>query len=262
MNFIFPKGVNAMLELKKCYRCFRSKAACFCEEIKSFKTETKFIILMHPKEARREKTGTGRITQLSLINSELIVGIDFSHEKKVNDYLENKSRYICYLLYPGTNALVISSNESNIETNLLKNELKVTKRELVLFIIDGTWPCARKMMKESKNLHFLPRICFAPKSPSQFIIKQQPHQSCLSTIEAVAEFLLKWEYPFNFTDEFKENISGLHGYLKRINQFQISCAENPELSHHHKVSRPYQLPQMRKPSKKWETRNLFFNIIN
>ena len=44
-----------------------------CEHIKPFLTKTKFCLLMHPKEAKKEKTGTGRATHRFLKNSDQIV---------------------------------------------------------------------------------------------------------------------------------------------------------------------------------------------
>ena len=54
-----------------------------------------------------------------------------------------------------------------------------------LFLLDGTWPCVRKMLKLSKNLQKLKRVSFDNKIKSKFIIKQQPESLCLSTIESV-----------------------------------------------------------------------------
>ena len=54
-----------------------------------------------------------------------------------------------------------------------------------IFILDGTWPCARKMLKLSKNLQQLKRVSFDNEIKSKFIIKQQPEPLCLSTIESV-----------------------------------------------------------------------------
>jgi DTW domain-containing protein YfiP len=55
---------------------------------------------MHPKEYRKQKNGTGHMTKLQLENSEVIVGVDFTHNKRVNEilaYEESSS----FLLYPG-----------------------------------------------------------------------------------------------------------------------------------------------------------------
>ncbi|EPR72991.1 hypothetical protein ADIWIN_2079 [Winogradskyella psychrotolerans RS-3] len=52
---------------------------------------------MHPKEYKKEKNGTGHITKLQLENSEIIVGVDFTDNKRVNDVLanENNSSFCC-----------------------------------------------------------------------------------------------------------------------------------------------------------------------
>jgi len=42
---------------------------------------------MHPKEYKKEKNGTGHMTQLQLENSEIIVGVDFTNNKRVNEIL-------------------------------------------------------------------------------------------------------------------------------------------------------------------------------
>ena len=62
---------------EKCYRCYRPKSSCMCSHIHEIETNTKFIILMHPKEFKKTKNGTGRLTHLSLPNSHLFIGIDF-----------------------------------------------------------------------------------------------------------------------------------------------------------------------------------------
>lgn len=155
----------------------RPESTCICEHISSLSTKTRFIILMHPKEYKKEKNGTGRMTMLQLENSEIIVGVDFTNNKRVNEILtqENSSSF---LLYPGKNNFNLSLREST--------EMKTFMGDTPhLFILDGTWPCARKMLKLSKNLQKLKRVSFDNKIQSKFIIKQQPESLCLSTIESV-----------------------------------------------------------------------------
>ena len=82
----------------KCYACYRPISSCMCEHITPFTTNTKFIILMHPKEFRKTKNGTGRFTYQSLENSELYVGDDFSQHKRVNELITNKDNN-CFVLY-------------------------------------------------------------------------------------------------------------------------------------------------------------------
>ncbi len=155
----------------------RPSSTCLCKHISTFQTQTRFIILMHPKEYKREKNGTGHMTHLQLENSEIIVGIDFTHNDRVNEILsqENSSSF---LLYPGKDSFNLSTRKSSEMNSFMGTNPH-------LFILDGTWPCARKMLKLSKNLQQLKRVSFDNKIESKFIIKQQPESLCLSTIESV-----------------------------------------------------------------------------
>jgi len=132
---------------------------------------------MHPKEYKKEKNGTGHMTKLQLKNSEIIVGVDFTNNKRVNELLaeENSSSF---LLYPGKDSFNLSARNASEVNSFMGNNAN-------LFIIDGTWPCARKMLKLSTNLQKLKRVSFDNTIKSKFIIKQQPKSLCLSTIESV-----------------------------------------------------------------------------
>jgi DTW domain-containing protein YfiP len=132
---------------------------------------------MHPKEYKKEKNGTGHMTKLQLENSEIIVGVDFTNNKRVNEILTDENRS-SFLLYPGKDNFNLSVREGSEINAVMGNNPH-------LFILDGTWPCARKMLKLSKNLQKLKRVSFDNKIASKFIIKQQPQSLCLSTIESV-----------------------------------------------------------------------------
>lgn len=161
----------------ECYKCMRPSSTCICKHINPFQTKTRFIILMHPKEYKKEKNGTGHMTKLQLKNSEIIVGIDFTNNKRVNEIL-NQEQSSSFLLYPGKDNFNLSIRESSEINSFMGTNPHI-------FILDGTWPCARKMLKLSKNLQNLKRVSFDNKIKSKFIIKQQPNSLCLSTIESV-----------------------------------------------------------------------------
>lgn len=155
----------------------RPSSSCICKYTNPIQTNTRFIILMHPKEFKKEKNGTGRMTHLQLENSEIIVGVDFTNNKRVNEILSNVTSS-SFLLYPGKENFNLSiSKGSGIISFMGENPY--------IFLLDGTWPCARKMLKLSKNLQQLKRVSFDNKIKSKFIIKQQPESLCLSTIESV-----------------------------------------------------------------------------
>ncbi|WP_262493283.1 tRNA-uridine aminocarboxypropyltransferase [Maribacter sp. Hel_I_7] len=160
----------------KCYKCMRPSSTCICKHISPFKTKARFIILMHPKEYKKEKNGTGHMTKLQLKNSEIIVGVDFTNNNRVNEILTKEKN--SFLLYPGKDNFNLSIRESSEINSFMGTNPHI-------FILDGTWPCARKMLKLSKNLQNLKRVSFDNKIKSKFIIKQQPNSLCLSTIESV-----------------------------------------------------------------------------
>ena len=169
------KRVEVLIEFENreiCYECYRPKSSCICEFVTNpIKTNTKFVILMHPKEFRKTKNGTGHMTNNSLENCELHVGIDFTKNKRVNELLNNPT-YEPYVLYPDVNSI-------KLNTQALTSE-----KTALVFIIDSTWPCSKKILRLSKNLQNLKKISFDHDKSSQFKIKTQPNQYCLSTIES------------------------------------------------------------------------------
>nr|WP_081926342.1 tRNA-uridine aminocarboxypropyltransferase [Nonlabens ulvanivorans] len=161
----------------QCYTCMRPVSTCVCKHIKPLQTNTRFVILMHPKEYKKQKNGTGHMTNLQLDNAEIIVGVDFNKHQRVNEILTDQNN-ASFLLYPGKESFNLStSNDTEMKTFMGQRPY--------IFILDGTWPCARKMLKLSTNLQQLKRVSFDNTIKSKFIIKQQPESLCLSTIESV-----------------------------------------------------------------------------
>jgi DTW domain-containing protein len=232
---------------KRCIKCLRSIKACFCSAIEPFPTNTEFRILMHPKEARKQKVGTGRMANLCLQNSKIIVGENFQNNPEVNDLI-NSPIHHTVILYPGETSHNITQGPIKFDSN----------KKLLVFIIDGTWPCAKSMMRDSKNLHHLPRISFETKEISQFKIKHQPAKYCLSTIESIFHLL-------NGLDKWKlENLQGkqniLPEVLANIVDFQIKCSNDPTLNGYRRGA--FSDPAKRKDSVKWLDRKICFDEKN
>ena len=232
-----------------CYRCFRSKKSCLCSDIIPFPTFFEFRILMHPMEAKKERTGTGRLTNLALNKSKIIIGENFDDSNPVQKII-NSLEYYPMLLYPGVDSINIST--TNLPTQIYTSQ----KKKPLIFVIDGTWPCAKSMMRESKSLHNLPRISFDPSIQSKFHIKQQPKKYCLSTIESVYQLISELEKQgIENTGSKKEVLPAL---LKRLVDFQIKCAGDTSLVSYKRKSRPYKKPQDRIENKKWKRRKICF----
>jgi DTW domain-containing protein YfiP len=231
-----------------CYKCFRLQKICLCEHIHPFISPFEFVILMHPMEAKKEKLGTGRMTQAFLKNSKIITGIDFTLNEEINSFIKNEN---CYVLYPGVDAINITSGEISELSEKIKN-----KERIIVFVIDGTWPCAKKMMKLSKNLHDLPRITFDPKGPSLFEIKEQPGDYCLSTIESIFHVLNDGEIRALY--QLQKSHEQMLVAFKKMVDFQLKCAEDPDLPSYRKKTGGYSKKAERVKTKKWEKRSIIF----
>ena len=206
-----------------CRKCHWLPHLCRCPWIKSFEPQTRFVILMHPKEARRERLGTGRLTHAALIGSEIQVGVDFTANARVNALIADTANH-CMVMYPGERSINISTDE----VEPLLKERAAGKRHTV-FLIDGTWQCAKKMMTQSVNVRGLPRISFSATGESIFEIKEQPAAWCLSTLESIHRFL----------DEAHrrglENLPGrpqdtLLEVFRSMIRFSLECAMDPSKS--------------------------------
>ena len=226
-----------------CYRCFWPQTLCWCASLRPMPTRTRFILLMHPKEFKQEKAGTGRLTHLCLPNSELQVGVSFEKHPAVRDLLADPGNH-CVLLYPGPEARNLSRGE------LVAGDL--AGRRLVVLLLDATWACARKMLRLSPSLQLLPRIMFTPSAPSRFVIKQQPQAGCLSTLEAVHETLLALER--SGLDTYPDQAQLLE-LFDRMQRHQIACAENPALGGYRR--KPYGAPEDRNASRGASRRSYF-----
>jgi DTW domain-containing protein YfiP len=132
---------------------------------------------MHSKEFRKTKNGTGIFSHLSLPNSELFVGIDFSDNKQIDAIVEDQNNN-CFILYPSKNSLILN------DTQVVQSG-----KTTVIFLIDSTWACAKKIMRVSQNIKDLPRLSFYHDRVSAFHIKEQPNEICLSTIESIQTVL-------------------------------------------------------------------------
>ena len=147
---------------------------CFCKYMQPFDPGVKFVLLMHPKEAKHQRTGTGRMAHVGILNSEIIVGIDFTQNKRVCQLLADP-QYFPVLMYPGDDAW-------NAKKEGLKAE--IGNKKLLVFIIDSTWFCSKKMIRLSTNIMSLPKISFYGKYESIFTFKREPQPEYISTIES------------------------------------------------------------------------------
>ncbi len=156
-----------------CQQCRRPLRVCYCSQIKPLETKTRVVLLQHPRE-RDVPIGTAHMASLCLPNSELHVGVDWSDSPALLRALSDPYRPAA-LLYPGDDA-----------TDVLQEP---PKGPITLVVVDGTWWQTRKVVRLNPILAALPRYAFTPASPSEYRIRKEPTDECVSTIEALAHVL-------------------------------------------------------------------------
>ena len=171
---------------EQCWECRRSRKSCLCSKIKPFKSQPLIVLLVHPRESRNS-VGTARIAHLCLSNSILIQGDGFGFDQnpKIRALVEDP-RNLPFVLYPGEKAEDLSTFDKNPGD---------PHQRFVIFVIDGTWSTAKRMIRRSEILMNLPQIRFQPTSASTYRIRKEPAFECVSTVEAVHTLLREFEGP-------------------------------------------------------------------
>jgi DTW domain-containing protein YfiP len=156
-----------------CARCRRPETVCYCRYVTQLDTRTRIVLLQHPRE-RDVPIGTARMASLCLPNAELHVGIQWSGSAALARALADPSRPAA-LLYPGPGAVDVVANPP--------------PGPVTLIVVDGTWSQTRKVVRNNPELAALPRYAFTPPEPSEYRIRQEPHEAYVSTIEALVHVL-------------------------------------------------------------------------
>lgn len=214
---------------------------------------------MHPKETRT-KAGTGRLTHLCLSNSEIIVGATFEQHERLDALLADEANHVV-LLYPGKEAVNLSvapAGDGDSDGGGATAEALVSAgKRLVVLVLDATWSCARKMLRLSPRLQRLPRIMFTPSAPSRFVIKAQPIEGCLSTLESVHEVLSALARRGLDHYDRPEQLLELFAAMQR---YQIECAQDPGRGGYRRGN--YKAPGERKPmsARSVQRRSNYFRV--
>lgn len=216
-----------------CQTCIQPQFSCYCPSVQTFDSKINFVILIHPIEVRR-RIATGRMSHLCLQGSHLIAGQDYTNNIDVNKLMADPE-YHSVILYPG-----MKSKNLTTLSNQQRKELFPTQKKLRIFVIDGTWATARKMVRLSNNLNQLPRICFSPSTPSNFRVRKQPHAGCYSTIEAIHHTieLLGESQGFDISNkEHNKLLNVFDAMVERQLEFIRISDENPAPNKYRRDSR-------------------------
>jgi DTW domain-containing protein YfiP len=245
-----------MTHRELCLKCLRAKKCCYCAMLQPFDCQTRQIILMHPLEFKK-RCKTGRMCHLIAKNSELIVGINFDDNLEFKRVLDDSDRQLL-LVYPGKDSQSLSSAfapQPSLPTSSLSRE---PQPKYTLIYIDATWPCARKMMKTSTVLHALQRVSIQPEQTSNFRTYLQPAKECLSTIEAMThllEFMRTHQIDNSIPGDVKSRLLTPFDWMVDYN---LDAAVDPSRQHFQRGGKMNGPKPLKVPSRRWESRSLFF----
>lgn len=200
---------------KTCPRCRRPEAVCYCDSVVSLPTQTRVVVLQHPREAD-VAINTARIAALCLPSSSVHVGVDFENDREVNELLSDPSRPPI-LLWPGEDARDLATDPP--------------PSPVTLVVVDGTWWQARKLVKLNPRLASLPRYAFTPPRPSDYRIRREPAEHCVSTIEALALAL-------GFLEGCEGGFEPMLAPFRTMVDRQIDCRDRIRASRHARKTHP------------------------
>ena len=145
---------------------------CICAELVTVVPQTKVVVLQHPREADNA-IGTAWMVE-RCFGAERIVGVD----------LEREPRFLAALADHAAPAILLSPAPDAIDLRQAPPDGPVT-----LIVLDGTWSQAKKLLRCNPSLERLPRYAFQPARPSNYRIRKEPAEHCVSTIEATVAAL-------------------------------------------------------------------------
>ena len=108
-----------------CRHCLQPDFSCYCGWLQPFDCGIDFVILIHPLEFKK-RIATGRMAHMSLRDSRLIMGLDYSRDPVVNELLADGGRQ-CLVLYPGCTSSNLTAMSHGERRGLLNEKAPVRR---------------------------------------------------------------------------------------------------------------------------------------
>ena len=157
---------------RSCLRCHKPTVGCTCAAIRPVFNRTPVVVFQHPRE-RRHPLNTARIAKLGLRRATLHVA-----------FRGQGREVLCPPIAPPGAALLFPSAQARV----LEPSMDDPPSSLV--VVDGTWPTARRLIRDNPWLQALPRVSLRPQQPGRYRIRKARHPHVqLSTIEAIVAAL-------------------------------------------------------------------------
>ena len=161
-----------------CSKCTRPIAECYCDSIVAIENPIKVLIIQHPLESKHPYN-TGRIANMALQNSELIIGETLSPQR-----LSELSQTNSALLFP--------------ELSWLGDATAMATEVEQLIVIDATWRKAKRILHLNPLLQNLPRVSLSGTQKSEYQIRTSSIDDGLSTIESLMFGLAQLDETTNY----------------------------------------------------------------
>ncbi|XP_063908579.1 tRNA-uridine aminocarboxypropyltransferase 2 [Zophobas morio] len=197
-----------------CLQCERPTSVCWCVSLPTppLCPRSRIILLQHPAEEKR-CLRTAPMLRFGLSENKCLIykGKRFPGRHRDLETILQEPNTI--LLYPSPDAVDLKS--------LLQNNNAETSFNLVL--IDGTWPQAKAIFSSNPILHKIKQVKLITHSVSNYIIRTQPTEGCLSTLETATEALI-----------LLENDDGYRNLLRPLQTLCDFQLQNGAVSHQSK----------------------------
>ncbi|XP_059175357.1 tRNA-uridine aminocarboxypropyltransferase 2-like [Physella acuta] len=229
---------NFLTKRPTCDRCKRPTTVCWCPFLpcEPVKVETNLFILQHPfEESRCLRTVPILQNCISPEKCQVIIGKRFN-------YLRNPELKPVFdlpttlLLYPGEDAIDITALP--------------TDTSYTLVLLDGTWAQAKGIYSQNAILKTLKKVQIKIEEKSKYVIRTQPSDTSLSTLETAALAIS--------TLEKKPHIyEVLTGPLVALCNFQIQHGASEHQSKEFRVEnglwpKPLRRSVQKRLAEKWE----------
>ncbi|KAH8335704.1 hypothetical protein KR074_011078 [Drosophila pseudoananassae] len=172
-------GADPPIRRDKCEQCKRPVVVCWCPALPSppEAVASQIVILQHPAEEKRSLR-TALMLQLGLEPGKCVVykGKRFPNHKNHAELQRILESPQTLLLYPSRDSVPLE-------------EVDRSAGPYTLLLIDGTWPQAKAIYASSPALHRLRQVKLIAVGISDYIIRTQPTEGCLSTLETAAQCL-------------------------------------------------------------------------
>ncbi|XP_068212743.1 tRNA-uridine aminocarboxypropyltransferase 2 [Palaemon carinicauda] len=219
-----------------CNRCSRPVGVCWCSSLGCHRVQTscRVVILQHPHEEKR-CLRTAPILQAGLPQGA---------------YVEAKGKRFSFTRFPHLEEILTSENSILMYPGEVAMDLESLlpigngQPPYNIIIIDGTWQQAKSIYHNCRHLHSLRQVKLSGKYTSEYVIRTQPTEDALSTVETAAIALATLENDWSIYDTLVRP-------LQLLCQYQMKHGAVP---HHSKeymiVSGRYKKPLGKRTYKK------------